>query len=71
MLDEYYKKFANEKSKLRASLVLLAELPSMTTQVVNTRKSHVILAAQSRLVKQLLNAFMKVEIPEADMDEED
>lgn len=71
ILDTYYKEFANEKSKLRASLVLLANLPAVSTRIVNTRSAHVILASQSRLVKQLLNAFVKVKIPESEMTEED
>lgn len=69
MLERYYKEFANDKRKLRASLILLKELPTISTRVVNTRSAHSIMAAQSRLVKMLLEAFVKVKpIPVTDED---
>lgn len=63
ILERYYKEFANDKRKLRASLVLLSELPTISTRIVNTRSAHQIIAAQSRLVKMLLEAFVKVKPP--------
>lgn len=58
LLDRYYKEFANEKDKLKASLVLLGDLPTISSQVVNTRKAHQISSAHSRLVKTLIGVAM-------------
>lgn len=71
ILERYYKEMANDKSALRASLKLLGSLPSTSVRIVNTRNSRKILAAQSRLVKTLLNYFVKVPISEDEMTEED
>jgi hypothetical protein len=63
ILDKYYKEFANDKNKLRASLKILGSLPTISMRVVNTRSAHQVLAAHSRLVKMLLEAFVKFTPP--------
>jgi len=70
-MNRYYKEFANDKDKLRASLILLRDLPCVSEKIVNTRNARAILAAQSRLVKTLIESLMKVPIPEAEMTDED
>jgi len=71
ILEKYYKEFANDKQKLRASLLVLGSLPTTSIHIVNTRSAHSILAAQSRLVKMLLEFFCKIRKPESEMTEDD
>jgi len=58
LMTSYYKVYANDKSKLRASLTLLGTLPCTSTKIINTRSAHQILAAHSRLVKMLLSQML-------------
>jgi len=71
LLDRYYKEFANDKSKLRGSLLILGSLPTTSIKITNTRSSHKILASTSRLVKTILNSVCVVQKPESEMTEED
>jgi hypothetical protein len=71
IMDKYYCEFANDKDKLRASLKMLSDLPCISERIVNTRNSHTILAAQSRLVKTLLDSLMIIPKPEDEMSLED